>query len=315
MKQLKVINPKIAFTFVRITRPSDVKEAELEPESPLEGIRATLHRINGHRKTATNANDSDSCSRSHSDLTTSLTSSIRSLLPCAKHLQMRCTQCAPEQKQELTESPPSCLSDGGCNSDDVDNHNASMDVIFNNDAFSPNTTLTNSVTSNAGDDAHSDCVLGLFQQLLECEFITLVSPPRGIRINEATQLCESCQSELCDDIDSFRRTFPIFFKLQVRRLLIDTVSLLNIVHRRCLQAFITVAFDLSRDVQVTPVRLDFAQSKEQRLFDQLMAIADKNQTEVRTIIKQVVHEMQGDVIEAASQYDFIGLYYFVSFLF
>ena len=309
---MKIINAKIALTFVRVDGLSDETDADNNPtlhnRNPQQVCPQTLPQHNtkpaklsedfaqdiAHTKPFNSEDSSD-------DVTGSMTSSIRVLMPCAQHMQAQCLTCAKQRESSNTENNEQSLNDSMS-----DTESNSPGNVFHNRAFSPGTTLTSSTRSMAGDDAHSDCLFSLFQQLLECRFVSLVPPPREVRVNFETGLCESCESELCDNVESFCKTFPTFFQLQVRRLLTDTVSLLNIIHRRGQQSFINTAFDLARDVQVTPVRLEFVRDQEKRLFEQLVTMVNKKQDDVCAIIKRVVQHMRTDVVAAAMEYDFIG---------
>ena len=75
---------------------------------------------------------------------------------------------------------------------------------------------------------------------------------------------------------------------------------------RCLQMFIYTAFDMQRDMMITPRRLEFAQEKESELYASLMDIAVKKQDEIRRMIAETISDMRMDLLNKASDYKFRG---------
>ena len=61
------------------------------------------------------------------------------------------------------------------------------------------------------------------------------------------------ESELIDDFENFPQLAG-FVRKTLRKYLIRTTSLLNLIHTRCLQMFINSAFDMARDMIITPKR-------------------------------------------------------------
>lgn len=81
-----------------------------------------------------------------------------------------------------------------------------------------------------------------------------------------------------------------------------------------LNNFILSAFDWARQVQVTPLRLDYVKRKEYELFNRLLAFANKKQEEIRSLIAQTMIEMREELIRAAVDYDLFRKYlYFQTF--
>ena len=150
----------------------------------------------------------------------------------------------------------------------------------------------------------------LFQQLLDLGFVSAL--PSGGCHQRQNSLCSddsssafSVESELVENFDSFPNL--VHFAAQVlQRHLVRAVSLLNVVHTRCLQNFIMVAFDMARDMMITPKRLEFARSKEIELYDSLMAIALKKQDEIKVIILDTITSMREDLLLRAENYSFHG---------
>ena len=117
-----------------------------------------------------------------------------------------------------------CLSDASlsCSSEHVNFWHSSSD----NDMNTPQ-SVPSSVT--------------LFQQLIDSGLLSLMP-----RLPESYQM----ESDFVDNFESFPKTFTSFARQVLQCHLTRTVSLLNIIQRRCLQMFITMAFDMSRYLQV-----------------------------------------------------------------
>ncbi|RWS23820.1 dual serine/threonine and tyrosine protein kinase-like protein, partial [Leptotrombidium deliense] len=95
-----------------------------------------------------------------------------------------------------------------------------------------------------------------------------------------------------------------FCRKVLQSFLVDASTLLHQIHNRCLRMFILTAFDMTRDMMITPKRIEYAKQKEQQLFDSLMAIANKKQDELRTLILDTLNSMRNDLIEDAAKYKF-----------
>jgi receptor-interacting serine/threonine-protein kinase 5 len=81
-----------------------------------------------------------------------------------------------------------------------------------------------------------------------------------------------------------------------------------------LSNFILSAFDWARQVQVTPLRLEYVKQKEYELFNRLLAFANKKQEEIRVLISQTMVEMREELIRAAVDYDIFRKSFSVRFL-
>jgi len=66
------------------------------------------------------------------------------------------------------------------------------------------------------------------------------------------------------------------------------------------------AFDMQRDMMITPRRLEFARTKEQELFDTLMRLALEKQEEIKNLVSQSIKSARKTIVSLVSQYDFIG---------
>lgn len=83
--------------------------------------------------------------------------------------------------------------------------------------------------------------LTLFQQLIDCGFLSIMPlQPDACQV----------ESDFVDNFDSLLKSVTVFSRRVLQCHLARTVSLLNVVQRRCMQMFITMAYDLSRYLQV-----------------------------------------------------------------
>ena len=86
--------------------------------------------------------------------------------------------------------------------------------------------------------------------------------------------------------------------------LVNAATVLNSSHTRCLKVFILSAFDMARDMVVTPKRLEFAREKEEELYKSLLATAVSKTDEIRDLISETIIDISYDVQEDAAEFDF-----------
>ena len=68
--------------------------------------------------------------------------------------------------------------------------------------------------------------------------------------------------------------------------------------------FILTAFDMSRDILITPKRIMYAKKKENELYEQLMVIAKEKQQEIKLLISSTIEQMKDRLVEQAANYVF-----------
>lgn len=90
--------------------------------------------------------------------------------------------------------------------------------------------------------------------------------------------------------------------LQAR--LVDAATALNLVHCHCLDIFINQAFDMQRDLQITPKRLEYTRKKENELYESLMNIANRKQEEMKDMIVETLNTMKEELLEDATNMEF-----------
>uniref|UniRef100_UPI00398E4007 dual serine/threonine and tyrosine protein kinase isoform X2 n=1 Tax=Pristiophorus japonicus TaxID=55135 RepID=UPI00398E4007 len=111
------------------------------------------------------------------------------------------------------------------------------------------------------------------------------------------------QSTLVEHFEKLRQLGP-FAKQVVQMHLVDAATVLNGVHCRCLDIFINQAFDMQRDLQITPKRLEYTRDKENELFQSLMNIANRKQEEMRDMIVETLSSMKEELLEEAANLQF-----------
>ena len=87
----------------------------------------------------------------------------------------------------------------------------------------------------------------------------------------------------------------------------DHDSISNPPQVRCLSLFIDTAFDMQRDMIVTPKRIEYAKTKEAGLYEALMEIASNKQEEIRQLILETIGGNSEALIKEAAVYNFIGV--------
>ncbi|XP_023404080.1 dual serine/threonine and tyrosine protein kinase isoform X5 [Loxodonta africana] len=86
--------------------------------------------------------------------------------------------------------------------------------------------------------------------------------------------------------------------------LVDVAKALNLVHCRCLDIFINQAFDMQRDLQITPKRLEYTRKKENELYESLMNIANRKQEEMKDMIVETLNTMKEELLDDAANMEF-----------
>ena len=158
--------------------------------------------------------------------------------------------------------------------------------------------------------------LDVFQQLLCLGFLSALplSPPSPSSSKLAQTLTESGESslaadgELVEDFDQFPDAVATFTHQVLERHLLRVTNLLHLVHTRTLETFILAAFDMSRDILVTPRKLEFAREREAELYESLMQMALLKQNEIQDMIAVTISGMREELLTKATSYDFIGIH-------
>ncbi|NXD43246.1 DUSTY kinase, partial [Copsychus sechellarum] len=102
------------------------------------------------------------------------------------------------------------------------------------------------------------------------------------------------------------RLLSAFSRQVLQQHLVRAATRLSELHGRCLNIFINQAFDMQRDLQITPKRLEYTRRKESELYESLMGIANRKQEEMKDMIVETLGSMKEELLEDAASMDFRG---------
>ncbi|CAN7995780.1 unnamed protein product, partial [Ixodes hexagonus] len=114
-------------------------------------------------------------------------------------------------------------------------------------------------------------------------------------------------SEFVENFEDFGSSAYLFVRSALQSLLVSAASLLNTTHLLCLRSFILTAFDMTRDMMITPKRLAYARRQETGLYHALMEVASHKQEEIRQLIVGAVEGLREEVLQRAAEHHFEGV--------
>ncbi|NXY12123.1 DUSTY kinase, partial [Pteruthius melanotis] len=135
----------------------------------------------------------------------------------------------------------------------------------------------------------------LYFQLLDLEYLS-PSGPCGCG-------AAGSQSMLVEQLEKLR-LLSTFSRQVLQKHLVEAATRLSEVHCRCLDIFINQAFDMQRDLQITPKRLEYTRRKENELYESLMGIANRKQEEMKEMIVETLGSMKEELLEDAASMEF-----------
>ncbi|CAF3948118.1 unnamed protein product, partial [Rotaria sp. Silwood2] len=141
-------------------------------------------------------------------------------------------------------------------------------------------------------------------QLCDLGFLSLLSSESNDNTSDTTPLFQS------DMIDNGLLNFSLFLNYilkHIDRLTIRAVSILQRSHELCLDLFNDSAFDMARDILITPKRLSYAREKEKNLYESLVALTNSKQNEIQKLILQAVDEMHEVLTDEACSLEIPGI--------
>ena len=150
----------------------------------------------------------------------------------------------------------------------------------------------------------TDCTM-VFKQLCGIGYLTDTPGVRNISRDIVGDYFE-VDSVLVSNFDQLISSFTTFLEQTLQRYLVNSVTVLNNTHKRCLQTFIISAFDMARDMLVTPKKLEFAREREEELYKSLLQIAVDKGDEIKDMIAQTIAANWEKLVDKANEYDFIG---------
>ena len=155
----------------------------------------------------------------------------------------------------------------------------------------------------------------IFQQLCELEFLSAEiideSPPQNpctenftMKKAEITRL--KPKSKYMSGISKFSE-FEAYLHDVLHYELLVGATILNEHHSRVLGMFIATAYDLQRDMIITPKRLEYAKKKEEELFNAMMDSASRKQEEIKAEIRQTITSLTPKLVDEAAAMEFVGI--------
>ncbi|CAL1546423.1 unnamed protein product [Lymnaea stagnalis] len=110
-----------------------------------------------------------------------------------------------------------------------------------------------------------------------------------------------------ENFTDFHTKFTQFAKQILQCYSVNASTVLNNSHTRCLNMFILSAFDMARDMLITPKKLEFAREKEVELYKSLLKISVSKLDEIKEMITTTISLIKSCLIEEAAEFDFIGI--------
>ncbi|XP_010577760.1 PREDICTED: dual serine/threonine and tyrosine protein kinase [Haliaeetus leucocephalus] len=138
----------------------------------------------------------------------------------------------------------------------------------------------------------------LYCQLMDLEYLSTSHCSCGAPGPDA-----DAQSMLVEQFEKLR-LLSTFSRQVLQKHLVEAATSLNEVHCRCLNIFINQAFDMQRDLQITPKRLEYTRKKENELYESLMNIANRKQEEMKDMIIETLSNMKEELLEDAANMEF-----------
>lgn len=156
-----------------------------------------------------------------------------------------------------------------------------------------------------------------FQQLCEVGFLSAEilteTPPLNSNLQNGNLTMKKSElsrlkpkSKFISGISKFSEFTCHLHKVLQHELLLGA-SVLNEHHSRVLGMFIAAAYDLQRDMIVTPKRLEYAKKKEEELFTAMMESASRKQEEIKGDIRQTITYLTPKLVEDAAAMEFVGV--------
>lgn len=152
----------------------------------------------------------------------------------------------------------------------------------------------------------------LFEQLCELKYLSTYESNENIPegndqlTNSSILAATQPKSNLIEDFALFP-CFLLFVRQVLQYNVVWAATVLNEAHVRVLGMFITTAFDMARDMVITPRRLDYAREKEEDLYKALMESASRKQEEIRDLIHSSISSLTPDLLKEVENLKFEGV--------
>ncbi|XP_076344116.1 dual serine/threonine and tyrosine protein kinase-like isoform X2 [Tachypleus tridentatus] len=146
----------------------------------------------------------------------------------------------------------------------------------------------------------------VYQQLCGLGYLSSVVVQSKLKHRKWFSEPYEVESELVVNFENFP-SILLFTRHVLQSLLAKVSTLLNESHNRCLRMFILTAFDMTRDMTMTPKRLEYIRQREAELYTSLLTITNKKQEEIRHLIVSTIIGMRDELLEEAANHQFQGL--------
>lgn len=153
----------------------------------------------------------------------------------------------------------------------------------------------------------------LFEQLCELKYLSLEEDnncetpnDNSHRTNNSILMATRPKSNLIEDFSLFP-CFLLFVRQVLQYNVVSAATVLNEAHVRVLGMFITTAFDMARDMVITPRRLDYAREKEEDLYKALMESASRKQEEIKDLIHSTISTLSPEILKEVEDLNFEGI--------
>ncbi|KAL3289629.1 hypothetical protein HHI36_023039 [Cryptolaemus montrouzieri] len=138
----------------------------------------------------------------------------------------------------------------------------------------------------------------LRDQLLRLGYLNESGKLKTDEVIRKPSFCLECSLDntlMCDT--KINEDFILFVREVFKSSLLKMAALLSEVHNKYLRKFILCAFDMAREIQITPKRILYSQEIELKLYQALMKIACDQQEEITKIIQKTLQDMKSNVAE------------------
>jgi len=152
----------------------------------------------------------------------------------------------------------------------------------------------------------------LFEQLCELKYLSLeedrceTPDDNSQQTNNSILMATRPKSNLIEDFALFP-CFLLFVRQVLQYNVVSAATVLNEAHVRVLGMFITTAFDMARDMVITPRRLDYAREKEEDLYKALMESASRKQEEIEDLIHSTISTLSPEILKEVEDLNFEGI--------
>ena len=207
---------------------------------------------------------------------------------------------------KCSRNPPAELTDSMTES----GRNEVLNNLSEEDGF--NAGMVNGETNTRIEANTKTSKTKLFEQLCELNYLSLetdddnAAEDNAQPTNSSILLATRPKSNFIEDFSLFP-CFLLFVRQVLQYNVVWAATVLNEAHVRVLGMFITTAFDMARDMVITPRRLDYAREKEEDLYKALMESASRKQEEIKDLILSAISSLTPDVLKEVEELKFEGV--------